>query len=225
VLGTVVGVSTREPLIALTFDDGPSEYTPQLLDILVKHRAQVTFFMVGKQAEQCPDIVNRVIAEGHEIGNHSWDHQSFTSINGPMRREQIRRCAKALAPHGQSYFRPPFGHQSVASRIDAFLLGYRVVAWNVHAEDWSYHNPQYFSEQLIRRVHPGCIVLLHDALYNRPENYPQKDRKPMIEALDIFLGWAGEKYRFVTLSNLFNRGKLIHKGWYRTAQQSKNYSA
>src|SRR5690242_18370490 len=89
VFGTITHVSTSKPAVALTFDDGPDPvFTPRLLDILQQHHAKATFFMVGQAAERHPDIVKKVAAAGHAIGNLSWDHPSFPLLTGRERRDQ-----------------------------------------------------------------------------------------------------------------------------------------
>lgn len=128
VLGSLTSVVTKDPLVALTFDDGPHpEYTPRVMEILARHQARATFFMVGKAAQQYPDLVRKIGEAGHAMGGHSWDHISFRQLTGRERRRQMRACQQILAPHGQLLFRPPYGDQSVASRLDAFWLGYEVV--------------------------------------------------------------------------------------------------
>jgi peptidoglycan-N-acetylglucosamine deacetylase len=119
VIGTISHVHTRESVAALTFDDGPDpEYTPRLLAILERYRAQATFFMTGKAAQAHPELVRRVAQAGHAIGNHSWDHPSFPLISGRERRAQIRACAQALVPYGSRLFRPPYTEQNLGSRIE-----------------------------------------------------------------------------------------------------------
>src|SRR5215470_16653131 len=158
VLGTITHVATDSPVVALTFDDGPDPtWTPRLLEILATRNARATFFMLGRAAAAHRDLVRDVARAGHAIGNHSWDHPSFPLISGAERRAQISRCADALAPHGGRLFRPPFGQQSFASRIDAFVLGYRVVTWNVVAWDWLDHDAEWMTQQLLDRIRAGSI--------------------------------------------------------------------
>jgi len=108
VLGTITGVSTSHPVVALTFDDGPHpDFTPKILEILKRHQARATFFMLGKNAQKHPDIVNNVALGGHAIGNHSWDHPSFPLIGSRERRRQLSSCHHALAPNGGRKIRSP----------------------------------------------------------------------------------------------------------------------
>ena len=101
--------------MALTFDDGPDpEHTPRLLEVLARHGAKATFFMVGARAARHPELVARVAAEGHEIGNHGWDHPSLPALPSAAVAGQLERTRAVLAPHGQALMRPPYGHQDLA---------------------------------------------------------------------------------------------------------------
>lgn len=213
--GTLVRVKTSEPVLALTFDDGPHpDATPKLLDILAKHDAKATFFMIGEEAKKYPELVKQVAQAGHTIGNHSWNHPSFPLISSKKRRSQIKECQQALGMHGSSLFRPPFGHQSFSSRLDAFLLGYEVVTFDVVAEDWRQHAASWMVEKLVREVKPGSIILFHDALYYVFED-DCADRNAALQAVDLLLQALAAKYRFVTVPDLMSRGKPIRKSWYR----------
>jgi peptidoglycan/xylan/chitin deacetylase (PgdA/CDA1 family) len=209
-LGTLIRVSTREPAIALTFDDGPDRgATPQVLELLERHGARATFFMVGTRASQAPDLVGRAAAAGHAVANHSWDHPSFARLAGGERRAQIRRCGEALAPHGTRLFRPPYGEQTLASLLDARRCGYRVVCWDVVAEDWRDDPAELLVERVMRRLARGSIVVLHDGLYTATaERY--RDRGPMLEALSILLSRLAPCFRLVTVPELLRLGRPVH---------------
>lgn len=215
--GTVTHVATRRPLAALTFDDGPNpQATPQLLEILERHGARATFFMVGKAAARHPELVARVAAGGHAVGNHSWDHPSLPLLRRRGRRAQIRWCGEALAPHGTALLRPPYGHQSLASRFDAWRLGYRVVAWSAMAEDWLDDPADRLLERLDDQVVPGAIVLFHDALYTTTaERY--RDRAPTLEAVDRLLAEHTGRLSFVTVPELLAAGRPRRWPWYKRA--------
>ena len=168
--------------------------------------------MIGSNAARHPQLVARVAELGHAIGNHSWDHSLFTAIEGRERRSQIRRCARAIRPHGVRLFRPPGGHQSLASRVDALLLGYDVVTWDVMAGDWideSYEADR-ISANLQEAIRPGSIVLLHDGLWD-PETARVADRGPVVEAVDSLLRALEGRYDFVTLPELLERGRATRR--------------
>ena len=160
-------VVTEQPVIALTFDDGPDPvYTPRLLDILAAHRARATFFMIGARAERHPELVARVAAEGHTIGNHSWDHPSFPFISREERRKQVQACARAISPFDAGLFRPPYGHLDLDSWLDIEQMGYRAVAWKIETGDWDNRAAPAIAEAVMANLQPGAVVLLHDGLFD-----------------------------------------------------------
>ncbi|MGC2062333.1 MAG: polysaccharide deacetylase family protein [Thermodesulfovibrionales bacterium] len=215
ILGTITHVHTKKPVAALTFDDGPDPvFTPNLLEILDKHKARATFFMVGEAAQKQQDLVKMVAQAGHAIGVHSWDHSSFAEIGGRERRRQLRACKRALGPWGQRLFRPPWGVQNATSRLDALWLGYKVITWNASAKDWLDLKASDMAERLMGSIRPGNIILLHDAIYRSRLAAPQYDRSAMLEALDIALGKMGEGFCFVTVPELLRYGRpVLQKGF------------
>ena len=216
-ISPIKGVHTSRNVAALTFDDGPHPaFTPELLAILERHRVKATFFMLGRSAEENPDIVKSVAEKGHEIGNHSWDHASFTGIGGATRRNQIRSCANALTPYGNRLFRPPFGHLTWLSNLEARIMRYEVVMWNADSRDWVQQDSKQLSLRLIDMIKPGSIVLLHDAVWISGEESFRKnppelatDRSGMLEAIEIVLSKIGEDFEFTTVSQLLTYGAPI----------------
>ena len=205
----ITHVETQEHVAALTFDDGPDpEYTPRLLDILKRHRAKGTFFMIGEAAAKYPEIVRRAVSEGHALGNHSWNHPQLSLIGSKARRKQILACEQVLAPYGHKLFRPPYGQQSIGIFLDARILGYKVVFWSVDVGDWWDSDPSRMARLLLNRLHPGCIIVLHDRLFRDPSaepsltREPNNDRLPMLQALDEFLGLDSQYYHFITIPEL-----------------------
>jgi peptidoglycan/xylan/chitin deacetylase (PgdA/CDA1 family) len=226
-VATITHVSTRAPVAALTFDDGPHrEFTPRLLDILEKHRARATFFMVGEAAQQHPELVRRVALSGHTIGNHSWDHASFPLISRRERQAQIRACERAIAPHGQRFFRPPYGQQNMMSRLDALWLGYKVIAWNLDVGDWWDDDAGRMADLLETRVRPGSIILLHDALRDHPHparrpmvtRKPHVDREAMLKAITLFLERVSHRLHFITIPELLRHGRPQRQSWYKVTR-------
>jgi peptidoglycan/xylan/chitin deacetylase (PgdA/CDA1 family) len=212
-MGTIANVSTQENVVALTFDDGPHpEYTPRLLEILKKHKAQATFFMLGTNAQRYPDIVRQVAEAKHAIGNHSWDHPSFPLISGKERRFQIRACARAIAPYGQKLFRPPYGNQTTASRLDVAWLGYKSIGWNIIALDWLDHDPNWMVDQMVSEIQPGSIILFHDALYDFIEE-SHAGREATFRAVNMLLECLDNQFRFITIPELLQCGIPQRQNW------------
>ena len=213
VIGTITGVTTRDNVIALTFDDGPNPAaTPKLLEVLAKYDAHATFFMVGQAATENPDLVKKISDAGHAIGNHSWDHASFPFISWRQRRQQIRDCEKAIAPFGQKLFRPPFGHLNFWSRWVPFFLGYKVIAWDVTGVDWSGESDDQIVTNTESQLHPGAIVLLHDDLFQSTNN-TFRDRTATITAVETLLQRHSKSTRFVTVPTLLRMGKPTKRNW------------
>lgn len=220
VMGTITHVETEEPVAALTFDDGPHpRYTPHLLEILQTYETRATFFMVGESAQRYPHIVKRVALAGHAIGNHSWDHSSFPLLTRRERILQVRRCEKAVAPFGLKFFRPPYGHQNVASRFDLLWLGYQVVAWNVLTVDWVDHTPDRMIDRLIDQIKPGCVILFHDSLHTYLEER-HVSREPTLELIEMLLERLGNRFHFITLPRLLSCGRPHRQNWYKQGDPS-----
>jgi peptidoglycan/xylan/chitin deacetylase (PgdA/CDA1 family) len=224
-IGIITHVSTRAPVAALTFDDGPHpEYTPRLLEILDKHHARATFFMLGEAAQRQRTLVEHMAGIGHAVGNHSWNQPSFPQISERERQGQIRACQQALAPYGQQLFRPPYGEQSVASRLTPLKLGYKVIAWNVEIGDWWNPDAERMADLLVSGLKPGSVILLHDALVMHSSAHlvpkltrqPHVNRESMLAALDMFLKRVDERFHFITVPELLRYGSPQRANWYRT---------
>jgi peptidoglycan-N-acetylglucosamine deacetylase len=231
-LGSITHVATAEPVAALTFDDGPhAAYTPQLLDLLARHQARATFFVLGQFAVQHPDLLQRIAQAGHAIGNHSWDHASFPFITGRQRREQIRACARAIAPYGQRLFRPPYGEQNLASQLDILWMRHKVILFSCEVGDWFDTDAHRMAEALVRKVRPGSIVCLHDAIRSHPElmprlhQQPHVDREAMLTTVDMFLTRVGSRLRFITIPELLQHGCPQRQHWYRVTPLAPQSSA
>ncbi len=225
-IGSLTNVVTQEPVAALTFDDGPHpDYTPRVADLLQQYDARATFFMVGQAAVRRPDIV-RVVAEAdHAIGLHSWAHASFRQQTSQERRRQFRTCAQVLAPYAKRLVRPPYGELSVAARLDALWLGYEVVGWNIDVGDWYEPDASLLASRLVDSIRPGCVVVLHDALFDngnprrqaKLERKAHVDREPMLKALETALAHFRGKFRFVTVPELLRYGVPHRSLWFENA--------
>lgn len=217
--GTIVGVQTTQHVAALTFDDGPDpNHTPRLLNILAHHGAKATFFMLGARAAQHPNLVARVAREGHEIGNHSWDHPSLPNLTGQEFDRQIELARVALRPHGARLMRPPHGYQTAKSFLSARRLGYEVICWNIDCTDWQIDDGPALARYIDEKLENGSIILLHDSLaVASDEKYI--DRRPTLEAVDRLLG-ARPDFRFLTISELMQAGTPIRRFWHSLPPRS-----
>lgn len=157
--------------IALTFDDGPSgDNTQNILKILRKYGVKATFFVVGECAEQFPDLIDEIKAEGHEIGNHTYTHIPLNKMNVKKMCDEISRTEELLLSHGvkPSLFRPPEGKYNAELAEKTKEMGYRIVLWSVDTLDWT----KAPADKIITRAGEPCggsIILLHD-LCNPPIN-------------------------------------------------------
>lgn len=150
----------------LTFDDGPSEeYTPIILDILHDRGVKAVFFLTGRQAEKHPEIVRRILDDGHEIGNHTYSHVNLVFLREKDWQEEILRGEQAIAEitgRKPGLFRPP--RCLFNEKIRRFLLGRgdQIILWSVSAADWLPFGQNFVSWRVRRFAKPGGIILFHD---------------------------------------------------------------
>lgn len=208
--GTVVGCRTPEPLIALTFDDGPHPtYTPQLLRILERHSAKATFFLVGRHAQQHPELLVQLAEAGHALGNHTYDHVAMSRTPKAEQIRQLHDCEQAIHPHNRHMlFRPPWGVQSPQVLQLLHRQGYHSITWGADIDDWNDHAPEWFSQQIQRHARPGLILLMHDQI-TPPADERALDRSHMLQGLDDALGKLAPHYQFVTVPELLRRGHAL----------------
>ncbi|MFZ1009662.1 MAG: polysaccharide deacetylase family protein [Candidatus Sulfotelmatobacter sp.] len=155
--------------LALTFDDGPdSVYTPKLLDILQEKGVKATFFVIGKRADQYPEIVRRAWAEGHLVGNHTWSHYPLFCFLTPRRlRAEIERCTESVrrsCGFRPRLFRSPVGlrHPLLAPYLEDARLEY--VSWSIRTLDTFTANSSVLAQRILNKAASGDIILLHDCL-------------------------------------------------------------
>lgn len=155
----------KESCVAITFDDGPAgRTTSRLLDILARAQAPATFFVLGTQAQAYPKVLSRIVADGHEIGNHSWSHPDLTRLDARAVRKQILRTERAIEKATgvtPTVLRPPYGARS--KKVDAIArkLGYAEVLWSVDTRDWANHDPKKIVASA-GKARRGAIILMHD---------------------------------------------------------------
>ncbi len=150
--------------IALTFDDGPSEGTPKVLDALAAFGAKATFFQCGANVERLPAVAAEAAAAGHEIGNHSYSHPLFCFRSSRFMEDQLRRAQEAIEKHAGArpvWFRAPFGARWFGLARAQRALGLTGVMWSAIGYDWSLR-PEAVVERLAAGAENGCILCLHD---------------------------------------------------------------
>ena len=192
---TTCRVPTAEPLVALTFDDGPTrEGLDAVLPELERRGAHATFFLIGADAEAHPQMVRALAAAGHEIGNHSYSHVRMVGRSARFYDDEIERTQAALRAAGVEarFFRPPFGKKLVGLPLAVQRHGLRMITWDV--EDPPAAEPRAFADAVVAQAHPGGIILIH-AMY--PANGTARAALPMI--LD---GLAARGLKVVTVGEL-----------------------
>ncbi len=191
---------TAQKVIYLTFDCGyENGCTEKILDALKKHRAPAAFFVVGHMIESAPDIVRRMAAEGHIVGNHTFHHPDMSSISDQSAFQQELNALAALYKEttGQDlsrFYRPPQGKYSVDNLKQAQALGYRTIFWSLAYVDW-YADDQPTPEQayakLLPRIHDGAIVLLHSTSSTNADILDE-----------LLTKWEDMGYQFASLDQL-----------------------
>ena len=201
VFGPVLGeLPSDGKRVSLTFDDGPNpDATPRVLDALAKHGVKATFFVLGAHAERWPDLVHRVLEEGHQIGNHGYFHRKLhLKSPGYVKRDIIlgkRAIERAGAP-APKFFRAPHGFRSPWVTAIARSLGERTIGWSLGVWDSDRPGVQPIVDRTIEGTRPGSIVLLHDG-----DGYNANgDRTQTAAALPaIISGLRDRGFDFVTL--------------------------
>lgn len=150
---------------AVTFDDGPGAHTPRLLDLLADRKVKATFFVLGDHARRHPEMIRRMVADGHEVENHSWDHPDMLKLDEVARQKEITETEAELKSLGADpkFFRPPYGAYDSALVAQAHKNGLEVVLWSRDSEDWRYHTVSALEAKILP-VGQGAhgIFLFHD---------------------------------------------------------------
>jgi len=200
---TFNSVHTDGPYIAMTFDDGPSAtLTPKLLDLLAARHIKATFFVIGENVAEHPEIVERAAREGHEIGNHSWSHPNFGKMSEESVRSQLRRTDDAIknaTGKRPTLMRPPYG--SITDREKHWIhdeFGYQIILWDVDPYDWRRPGPAVVRNRILKETQPGSIVLSHDIHPGTIEAMPS-----------TFDELEAKGFKFVTVSELLDMATPI----------------
>ena len=185
--------------VALTFDDGPGPHTERILDILAEYDVQATFFVVGFQVENFPGLLSRIVLEGHLVGNHSYSHTDFSelSLAGVKREiEHTNQLIKKETGYEPDFIRPPYGRITDQQLENLIEKGYKFINWSVDSLDWDedHNTHEMMLSRIENTIHPGAIILLHDAGGDRRET--EKLLPDLIESL------KARGYEFVTVEEL-----------------------
>ena len=163
---TFTGVPPGTRQIALTYDDGPNDpHTLRLLEVLAKHNAHATFFLIGRYVQHSPEIAREILQSGHIIGNHTFTHPLLTFLSEAQIGQELSACQTALQDAtGQSptLFRPPFGGRRPAVFRVAREQGLEPIMWNVTGYDWSAPPATEIEKKIAGQIHGGDVILLHD---------------------------------------------------------------
>ena len=166
-------------VVYLTFDDGPSpEYTPQVLDVLARHDARATFFVVGSLAQAYPDIIQRIAAEGHTIANHTWKHEDLAGLSRAAFDETISRTQAVLGDLAAPCLRPPYGSMDAFTREWASDHGLSLLTWDASPQDWLRPPAEEIADYIVQWARPGVVLLMHDG---------GGDRSTTVQGLDMAL--------------------------------------
>lgn len=219
---SVVCADTPDRVFTLTYDDGPDpRQTPALLDLLAERGTRATFFLLTGPARRHPEIVRRMRAEGHEVGLHGIDHTRITTLSTAQVRERLRRgMAELQEITGERvrYYRPAYGAQTVQQVVAARRLGLLPMLWSGWASDWEDTSVATAVDRAAAAVHPGCVLLLHDAVGDpdpeRPE--PQYLQRELTAGL---LDRVGADYRVVPLPELLEH-RQVHSFWFNAAEKA-----
>jgi peptidoglycan/xylan/chitin deacetylase (PgdA/CDA1 family) len=161
-----VGLAPGTKQLALTYDDGPNDpYTEQLLDVLARENARATFFLIGRYVKQRPDVVRKIVAAGHTIGNHTWNHPCLIFCSPGETRRQLTETQKAIEDAcgvQPKLFRPPFGGRRPGTFSTARQLGLEPIMWKVTCYDWNATSNEAIERNARRQIRGGEVILLHD---------------------------------------------------------------
>ncbi len=189
--------------VALTFDDGPSQWTPPILDRLIDHDAHATFFVLGSQILEHPGVVARTIAEGHELGVHGWSHKPVDELSPPQILGQLANTCEQISAQGDTvlrWWRPPWHRLTdaaiaAAEELGLSYCGVTIDTYDVNRVDDVIVNAVY------KDLKTGAIVGLHDGVASNG-NHETPHRENTVRAVGRLLETLGKEWRFVTVSEL-----------------------
>lgn len=211
--GPVVSYAgTSQKVVALTFDDGPyPPYTGAILDILRTYQVPATFFVIGQNVDKYPELVRREVAEGHEVGNHTYHHYDLLKTGRQNIAREIDLASDAIARAAGvrvTLLRPPHGFRDPAVMEAAEARHLAVVEWSVMSRDWTNPGVEAIVMRTLARVHSGSVILLHDG-----DGVAQRaSREQTVEATRLIIQALQQQgYKFVTVSELIRAGVRVQQ--------------
>lgn len=201
---TFIGGRDKARQLALTFDDGPNDpCTLQLLDVLAKHSVKATFFVIGKYVDRRQDIVRDIVAAGHVVANHTYNHPNLIFRSQSRFRDELTRCERALDEAvGEKHaplFRPPFGGRRPAVFRTLKQSGMEPILWSVTSWDWSAKSAEQIERKVTKKVRGGDVILLHDGGHQAFGI----DRSFTVKATDRLIArYKSEGYTFPTIPEM-----------------------
>ena len=207
------------PTLSVTWDDGPDPvHTPGVLDELARAGARATFFVLVVAAEAHPELIRRMVAEGHEVGLHGIDHRRLSALSPAQAVRLVgegRRRLARLVGRPVDLFRPPYGAQSPLQLLGTRAMGLQTVIWSSWASDWQEDDEPVIVSRALSSAHPGAILLLHDATGTadtHPEGIaPEFDRRAV--ARDVLAGLAERGLRSVPVGELLAAHRHVTTAW------------
>lgn len=190
--------TTNIKVVALTFDDGPDpRFTNSILDTLKKYNVPATFFMVGDNVKAHPEIAKRIVAEGHEVGDHTMTHPTLTDLTPEEAYNEIESGYQTIISTTGTvplYFRSPKGLTTDYAQSAASSLGMKEILWTVTIENRNAPTSEEMANRVLNKIQPGYIILLHDG---------RLDRTKTVKALPLLLDGLKEKgYKVISLTDL-----------------------
>ena len=216
----IASLSDRKKFVVLTFDDGPSTLTtPDILKILKEHHIKSTFFVIGQNASRNNHLLKDIHEDGHEIGNHSMTHANLGRLGALQQTREVDKATHIIeteTPQDVQWFRPPYGsmNQSLLNILGKKSL--KPALWSIDPKDWANPTPAKLEQRIMKHLHNGAIILLHDHHKNTVIALPK-----IIESIEK------EGYEIVTLTQWYQsvcsaKSKLHKKASNRKAKKANS---